>query len=83
MQLEILPENRVCIAIIDSGIGISKTDLPHVFDRFYRCDQSRSLSGTGLGLSLAKAVAVAHNGDISVASTPEKGSRFSVTLPLC
>jgi heavy metal sensor kinase len=69
------------ITIKDSGIGISRKDLPHIFERFYRCDPSRSRTGTGLGLSFARAVARAHKGDISVTSTPDKGSTFAVKLP--
>ncbi|MGD8258160.1 MAG: ATP-binding protein, partial [Desulfobacterales bacterium] len=65
----------------DNGIGISKEDLPHIFERFYRCDPSRSQAGTGLGLSLAKAIATAHGGDITVSSISDQGSTFSVTLP--
>ena len=72
---------RVHIAIADTGIGISQEDLPHIFERFYRCDPSRSQSGTGLGLSFARTVARAHGGDITVKSTPDRGSTFTVTLP--
>jgi heavy metal sensor kinase len=71
----------VQIAVTDTGIGISREDLPHIFERFYRCDPSRSQSGTGLGLSFARTVARAHGGDISVQSTPDQGSTFTVTLP--
>jgi len=73
--------DRVNLAVEDTGVGISGEDLPHVFDRFYRCDHSRSREGAGLGLSLARAVARAHGGDISVTSTPGKGSTFTVDLP--
>ena len=71
----------IIIAIRDSGIGISETDVPHVFERFYRCDRSRSQPGTGLGLSLARAIARAHGGDITVRSALDQGSTFTVTLP--
>jgi heavy metal sensor kinase len=69
------------ITVQDTGIGISNDDLPHIFERFYRGDQSRSQAGIGLGLSLARAIARAHKGDISVASRPDEGSTFKVTLP--
>jgi heavy metal sensor kinase len=72
---------EVVVAIQDTGIGIPPGDLPHVFARFYRCDQSRSEPGTGLGLSLARAFARAHQGDITVTSTPGQGSTFILTLP--
>jgi heavy metal sensor kinase len=71
----------VQIAVADSGIGISPEDLSLIFERFYRCDPSRSESGTGLGLSFARTVARAHGGDITVSSTPGQGSVFSVVLP--
>ncbi len=72
---------RLCLSLRDSGIGIAGEDLPHIFKRLYRCDESRSLQGFGLGLSLALAVARAHGGDIDVVSEPGKGSTFTVILP--
>lgn len=74
-------ENSLSITVKDTGIGISTEDLPRIFERFYRCDRSRSQAGTGLGLSLAMAIAQAHGGDIAVASRPGQGSTFTVTLP--
>ena len=74
-------KNELIIAIRDTGIGISETDLPHVFERFYRCDRSRSQPGTGLGLSLARAIARAHGGNITVTSALDQGSTFTITLP--
>jgi heavy metal sensor kinase len=73
--------SQAVITVKDTGIGISPQDLPRIFERFYRCDQSRSQSGIGLGLSLAKAIARAHGGGITVRSTPNQGSTFTVTLP--
>ncbi|HSO67928.1 MAG TPA: sensor histidine kinase [Desulfatirhabdiaceae bacterium] len=52
-----------------------------MFERFYRCDPSRTQAGTGLGLSLARAIARAHGGDITVESRPGYGSAFTVSLP--
>jgi heavy metal sensor kinase len=74
-------ERNVVIAVKDTGIGISPNDLPRIFERFYRCDESRSKPGIGLGLSLAKAIARAHGGDITVMSRLNEGSTFAVTLP--
>ncbi len=74
-------DREVVISVTDTGIGISSTDLPHIFERFYRCDQSRSQPGTGLGLSLARAIARVHGGDITVVSSLNHGSTFTVTLP--
>jgi heavy metal sensor kinase len=75
------PDHSVSIVVKDSGIGISEKDLPHIFERFYRGDPSRSLPGAGLGLSFARAVARAHVGEIMVDSGPGEGSTFIVTLP--
>jgi len=74
-------EGRVVISVQDTGAGISADDLPYIFDRFFRCDPSRSTSGFGLGLSLVKAVAEAHSGRVTVSSTPGQGSLFEVSLP--
>lgn len=71
----------VVISIKDTGIGISGDDLPHIFERFYRCDQSRAQAGIGLGLSLAMAIAKSHNGNITATSYPGNGSEFIITLP--
>jgi heavy metal sensor kinase len=77
------PDGRrsIQITIKDTGVGISNADIPHIFERFFRCDPSRSQTGTGLGLSLARAIARAHGGDITVASVPNKGSTFTIVLP--
>ena len=72
---------QVVVSVKDTGCGISPDDLPRIFERFYRCDQSRSQAGIGLGLSLARAIARAHGGDITVTSTLHQGSTFTVTLP--
>ena len=75
-------ESYVSVSIADKGIGIAREDLPHVFERFYKADKSRSGGGTGLGLAIAKHVVQAHGGEISVQSEEGKGSVFSFTLPL-
>ena len=71
----------VLISVSDRGIGISSVELPHIFERFYRGDQSRSTAGIGLGLSLSRTIARAHGGDITAISVPGGGSTFTITLP--
>lgn len=71
---------NVSVAITDTGIGINDDEIPHIFERFYRCEHSRSTSGSGLGLSLALAIIRAHGGDITVQSS-EHGSTFAFFLP--
>ncbi len=69
------------IDITDTGVGIPSLEQERIFDRFYRCDGSRTTTGCGLGLSYARAVARAHDGDIIVVSKPNKGSKFTITFP--
>jgi signal transduction histidine kinase len=73
------------LSIKDEGVGIPAKDLAHIFDRFYRVDQSRSklnTHGYGLGLSRAKQIAENHNGKLTVKSQPDQGSTFTLTLPI-
>ncbi|HEX8968132.1 MAG TPA: HAMP domain-containing sensor histidine kinase [Chloroflexota bacterium] len=73
------------LTVSDSGIGISPTDLPHVFERFYRADKARSraLGGSGLGLSIVQYIAQAHGGSVEAFSDgANRGASFSVRLPL-
>ncbi|MEK6194646.1 MAG: sensor histidine kinase, partial [Deltaproteobacteria bacterium] len=74
-------EGWVLMSVRDTGMGISPDNLPYIFDRFFRCDPSRSSSGAGLGLSMVKAVAEAHQGRVEVSSALDQGSLFTVTLP--
>ena len=72
---------NVALSVADTGIGIPSEDLPHVWERLFRGDRSRSERGLGLGLSLVKAIALAHRGDVAVESSPGNGSRFTIRLP--
>ena len=77
-------DNALAISIIDDGIGIDTADLPHVFDRFYRTDRSRSrgIGGTGLGLAITRAIVEAHGGTITVSSDgPGQGTTVTIHLP--
>ncbi len=74
-----LPD-QVLIEVVDTGDGIAAEHLPHVFDRFYRADESRTTSGTGLGLAICREIARSHGGDIKVRSEPGRGSTFTVEL---
>lgn len=77
-------EEAVSVTVADTGEGIHSDELPHVFDRLYRVDPSRTRStgGAGLGLTIAKQLVEAHAGAIRVESTLDKGSKFTFTLPL-
>lgn len=66
----------------DTGVGISKKDLPHVFERFYRGSRSGNVHGAGLGLSISQAIIYAHKGAFEVDSNVGKGTTITVTLPL-
>ena len=71
-----------CLAVSDTGVGLSAEDLPRVFDRFWRASPDRDRGGTGLGLAIAARICAAHGGAIRVASRPGEGSCFQVDLPL-
>ena len=72
----------VTVSVADTGIGISRDDLPHVFERFYKADKARPTGGSGLGLAIAKHVIQAHGGSIGAQSDEGKGSTFSFSLPV-
>jgi len=76
-------EKKIELIIEDTGIGISKEELPHIFERFYRVDKSRSdKKGAGLGLSIAKWIIDQHRGQVRVDSSPGEGTRICVSLPI-
>ena len=80
---EIINEDIIKITITDNGIGIPVSEIPFIFNRFYRSNEIRSeIGGSGLGLSIAKEIVELHRGEISVDSKPGKKTTFKVLLPL-
>lgn len=77
-------DGTAVVAVTDTGIGIDRSALKHVFERFYRADEARSRAdgGAGLGLSIAEQLVLDHGGRISAESAPGRGSTFTVSLPL-
>ena len=77
-----LEENAAAIRLVvsDTGCGIAEKDIPHVFQRFYRADTSRNLTGNGLGLALVHAIVTSYGGHVSCASKLGEGSQFVVTF---
>ncbi|WP_127587939.1 sensor histidine kinase [Paenibacillus koleovorans] len=84
VRLDFIPmERQIGFRITDTGIGMDKEEVPHIFERFYRADVSRGTkAGTGLGLSIAKWIIDEHGGSIEVMTQKEKGTTFVVWLPM-
>ena len=78
-----IEQGAAVLTVADTGPGLSPDDLPHVFERFYRADKSRTRAegGSGLGLAICKAIVDAHGGTIEVSSQPGAGTQFIVKLP--
>lgn len=74
-------EHRASIIIEDNGIGIPEKDLPHIFERLYQADESRSTIGNGLGLSIVHELISIHEGTICAKTPPNGGTSFIITLP--
>jgi signal transduction histidine kinase len=74
--------DRALLRVRDSGPGIPADEVPHIWDRLFRGDSSRTERGLGLGLSLVKAIVEAHGGTVRVSSEPGRGSTFEVSLPI-
>jgi signal transduction histidine kinase len=71
------------VTVSDTGAGIPASDIPHIFERFYRADKARTREngGSGLGLAIAKWIVDAHKGEIQVKSAPGEGTRVAINLP--
>lgn len=74
-------EMQAKIEVSDNGKGVSANDLPHIFERMYQCDHSRSAKGNGLGLSITKELVAAHKGTIMASSIPNSKTTFTILLP--
>ncbi|MCF7789272.1 MAG: HAMP domain-containing histidine kinase [Prosthecobacter sp.] len=74
-------DNTVTVTLRDTGMGIPATDQPHIWERLYRGDKSRTQRGLGLGLSLVKAIVEAHQGTVAVESEAGQGAEFVITVP--
>jgi signal transduction histidine kinase len=79
-----ISDRQAQLEISDTGPGIPESDLPHVFDRFFRADRIRlgTIEGTGLGLSIVQSICTAHGGLAKVENRANGGCRFTVKLPL-
>ena len=69
------------LTVDDQGPGIAEADLPHVFERFYRAEESRAMPGSGLGLAIVRQVIDRHGGQLQVTEAPGGGARFALWLP--
>lgn len=82
MELHIYEDMRQAKIIIwDNGKGITSDNLPHIFERMYQCDQSRSAKGNGLGLAITKELISVHKGTITAESNFGNGTKFTILFP--
>jgi signal transduction histidine kinase len=84
VSADLAEHDQIQLRIEDNGLGIDPSDLPHIFERFYRADKARSRTsgGTGLGLAITREIVARHHGTIKVESTLGKGSVFIINLPI-
>jgi signal transduction histidine kinase len=83
VEVRVIEDGHTAIVdIIDTGMGIPPEEIPHIFEELYRGENARGLPGSGLGLKLVERIIALHDGVVQVRSKPERGSVFSVRLPL-
>ena len=85
MTVSLQPDgNRLTFFVQDEGIGIPEHELPHVFDKFHRCENAAAsgIDGTGLGLAITKHLIELHGWEVGVASTLGKGTRITIAMPI-
>ena len=75
------PAGQGTLYVADQGNGIAEEDLPHVFERFYRSTESRTMPGSGLGLSIVRNIAERHGGGVCAGNAPEGGAAFWFIIP--
>jgi len=76
------PCDYVLLSVADTGEGLSLEESPYIFDAYWQASNGKRKTGTGLGLAIVKRIAVAHGGNVSVRSTPGKGSTFTIMIPV-
>ena len=77
-----LSGDSVIVEVADTGIGVAKENLPHIFERFYKADRARTGHGSGIGLAIVKHVVEAHGGKVRAKSEQDRGSTFTFNLPV-
>lgn len=80
IYIKLTPDEGLTLSIRDEGIGISKENLPYIFDRFYKSNSEQNINGTGLGLAIAKQIALRHNASIEAYSEIGRGSEFVIKM---
>ncbi len=82
VHINLSKKDNIIVSIRDEGIGIEPSDITNIFEKFYKTNLRQNASGTGLGLAIAKQIAIKHEGNIEVSSTPGVGSTFVFTFPI-
>ena len=82
VHIKLMNEDKIIVSIRDEGVGIEPSDLPNIFEKFYKSNLRQNASGTGLGLAIARQIAIKHDGTIEVDSTPGVGTKFVFSFPI-